>query len=206
MTTAPEDQEFRIRSSSFMRWTRNVLFLAGALAICFVALTMWRAKRYQQQANITLDAQMPAAQQKPAQSTAMPPAEGDAVGRIEIPRLRMKIAILEGTAVKTLQLGVGHIQGTPLPGEAGNVGLAGHRDTYFRGLKDIRVNDRIQVQTAAELSTYVVDSIRIVSPSDVGVLAPSAKSSVTLVTCYPFYFIGAAPKRFIVHAQRIELN
>ena len=118
----------------------------------------------------------------------------------------MKVAILEGTTAQILRLGVGHIAGTALPGEPGNIGIAGHRDTYFRALKDIRTNDEIQIQTATGLSNYEVDSVQIVAPGDIGVLAPSAESAVTLVTCYPFYFIGAAPKRFIVHARRDGLK
>jgi sortase A len=127
--------------------------------------------------------------------------EGDVLGRIEIPRLGVKVAILEGTTSQTLRLGVGHIEGTALPGENGNIGIAGHRDTYFRALKDIRTNDEIQIQTATGLSRFAVDSVQIVDPGDIGVLAPSAEPALTLVTCYPFHFIGAAPKRFVVHAH-----
>jgi sortase A len=112
------------------------------------------------------------------------------------------VAILEGTTAQTLRLGVGHIEGTALPGEPGNIGIAGHRDTYFRALKDIRTNDEIQIQTATGLTRYQVDSVQIVDPSDTGVLTPSAVSAITLVTCYPFHFIGAAPGRFIVHAHK----
>ena len=101
--------------------------------------------------------------------------EGDVLGRIEIPRLGMRVAILEGTTSQTLRLGVGHIDGTALPGEPGNIGIAGHRDTYFRALKDIRTNDEIQIQTATGLSRYEVDSVQIVTPDDIGVLAPSAE-------------------------------
>jgi len=114
------------------------------------------------------------------------------------------VAILQGTTSKTLQLGVGHIPGTPLPGEAGNIGIAGHRDTYFRSLKDIRPSDEILIQTARGFSHYEVDWVRVVTPDEVGVLAPSTNSTLTLVTCFPFHFIGAAPKRFIVHARLVD--
>jgi sortase A len=144
--------------------------------------------------------------QSQEQHKANPPAavvkEGDLLGRIEIPRLGMKVAILEGTRSRTLRLGVGHIGGTALPGEPGNIGIAGHRDTFFRGLKDIRASDEIQIQTATGLSDYEVDWVKIVPPDDTAVLAPSAESDLTLVTCYPFYFIGAAPQRFVVHARK----
>jgi sortase A len=101
-----------------------------------------------------------------------------------------------------LNVGVGHIKGTALPGEQGNIGIAGHRDTYFRALKDIQSGDEIRIQTATGLSRYKVDRVQIVAPDDIQVLAPSASSAITLVTCYPFYFIGAAPQRYVVHAYQ----
>jgi sortase A len=112
------------------------------------------------------------------------------------------VAILEGTKSRTLRLGVGHIKGTAFPGEPGNIGIAGHRDTFFRGLRDIRSSDEIQIQTANGLSRYEVDWVRIVAPETIGVLAPSPESAITLVTCYPFHYIGAAPERFVVHAHK----
>jgi sortase A len=102
-----------------------------------------------------------------------------------------------------LRLGAGHIEGTALPGETGNSGIAGHRDTFFRELKDIQRNDEIQIQTATGLFRYQVDWMRVVEPGDTTVLEPSYKeSTVTLVTCYPFYFVGSAPKRVVVRAHR----
>lgn len=102
-----------------------------------------------------------------------------------------------------LRLGAGHIEGTPLPGEPGNSGIAGHRDTFFRELKDIRRNDEIQIQTATGLLRYEVDWVKVVEPNDTTVLEPStAESTLTLVTCYPFYFVGPAPNRFVVHARK----
>lgn len=98
---------------------------------------------------------------------------------------------------------VRHIEGTALPGETGNSGIAGHRDTFFRELKDIQRNDEIQIQTATGLFRYQVDWMRVVEPGDTTVLEPSYKeSTVTLVTCYPFYFVGSAPKRVVVRAHR----
>jgi sortase A len=110
------------------------------------------------------------------------------------------IAILEGTSAQTLRLGAGHIKGTAFPGEPGNSGIAGHRDTFFRPLKDIRTNDEIQIQTATGMSRYQVDWVRVVAPDDTGILDPAAASSLTLITCYPFHLIGSAPERFVVHA------
>ncbi len=119
---------------------------------------------------------------------------------IEIPSLRLQVPILEGTDDLTLDRGVGHIAGTASPGESGNIGIAGHRDGFFRGLKDIHVGDTIDLQSPQGDSHYRVDEIQIVSPKDVSVLEPRTRPSLTLVTCYPFYFVGSAPSRYIVHA------
>ena len=202
MIPATEQQGSATRSRLFLRWTRWFLFIAGALAVSYVALTLLHAKLYQKAADYALKKQIDAQEQQQASLPKAVAKEGDVLGRIEIPRLGMTVAILEGTTSRTLRLGVGHISGTALPGEPGNIGIAGHRDTYFRDLKDIRASDEIQIQTATGLSRYEVDWVRIVTPDDIGVLAPSAESAITLVTCYPFHYIGAAPKRFVVHAHR----
>jgi sortase A len=202
MIPATEQQGFATQGNLFLRWTRRFLLIAGALAVSYVALTLLHARFYQEVANNTLEQQMYAEDQHQASLSATVVKEGDLLGRIEIPRLGLKVAILEGTASRTLRLGAGHIEGTALPGEPGNIGIAGHRDTYFRGLKDIRTSDEIQIQTATGLSHYEVDWVQIVPPGDTGVLAPSAESAITLVTCYPFNFIGAAPERFVVHAHK----
>jgi sortase A len=122
------------------------------------------------------------------------------LGVIEIPSLRLQVPILEGTDDLTLDRGVGHIAGTASPGESGNIGIAGHRDGFFRGLKDIHMGDTIDIQSQQGTSHYRVDEIQIVSPNDVSVLEPRTGPSLTLVTCYPFYFVGSAPSRYIVHA------
>jgi sortase A len=122
------------------------------------------------------------------------------LGVLEISTLQLHVPILEGTDDLTLDRGVGHIAGTAPLGEPGNVGIAGHRDGFFRVLKDIHVGDTIDVYTHRGRARYLVDEIQIVSPGDVSVLAPRAKPSLTLVTCYPFYFVGSAPSRYIVHA------
>jgi sortase A len=125
---------------------------------------------------------------------------------IRINRIHVEAPVLDGTDDLTLNRGVGHIQGTSRPGENGNVGLAGHRDGFFRGLKDIKLGDRIDLEEPDGTETYVVDHLTIVDPHDVRVLQSETKSALTLVTCYPFYYIGSAPRRFIVHATRVDTN
>ena len=122
------------------------------------------------------------------------------VAMLRIPELDIQVAVLEGTDEVTLNRGVGHIDGTPMPGEGGNMGLAGHRDGFFRPLKDVETGTRIELVTLTESLTYRVTDVWIVDPSDVSVLADTAEPAITLVTCYPFYFVGDAPQRYIVRA------
>ena len=125
------------------------------------------------------------------------------IGRLSIPRLHLSAMVREGVDGNTLQLAVGHIPATALPGQPGNVGVAGHRDTFFRGLKDLKTADRIQFSTVSGDFNYLVELLLIVEPDNVAVLAPSNDNMLTLVTCYPFSYIGAAPKRFIVRARQL---
>ncbi len=128
------------------------------------------------------------------------------LGVLEISAIQLRVPVLEGTDELTLDRAVGHIPGTAPLGESGNTGIAGHRDGFFRGLKDIHVGETIDVYTQGGRSRYAVDEIETVSPDDVSVLAPRAKPSLTLVTCYPFYFVGSAPLRYIVHAMAADTN
>ena len=123
---------------------------------------------------------------------------------LEIDKVKIRVPVFEGTDDLTLNRGAGRIAGTAMPGVAGNIGIAGHRDGFFRGLKDIAVGDQIDLVTTTGRATYIVDQIEIVDPTNVGVLRPRPASSLTLVTCYPFYFVGDAPQRFIVHASIVS--
>jgi sortase A len=125
-----------------------------------------------------------------------------AVLRIE--KLALRVPVFEGTSDLVLNRGAGWIEGTAKPGERGNAGIAGHRDGFFRSLKDVAVGDRIEVAMDGRMIAFAVDEIAIVEPDDVHVLQPRPRPSVTLVTCYPFYFVGSAPQRFIVHASVLE--
>jgi len=120
---------------------------------------------------------------------------------LRVAKIHLQVPVLEGTDDLTLNRGVGRIVGTARLGENGNVGVAGHRDGFFRGLKDVGVGDSIDLVLPNRTDTYVVDKVEIVNPHNVGVLHPTSVSSLTLVTCYPFYFIGSAPQRYIVHAS-----
>ena len=191
-----------VHSHLLLRWTRNFLLLLGALAVSYVGLVLLHARHFQEVANSTLEQQMYAEKQHKVGPSGTAAKDGDVLGRLEIPRLEIIVAILEGTTSQTLAVGVEHIKGTALPGEQGNIGIAGHRDKYFRALKKIHPGDEIRIQTSTGLSRYKVDRLQIVAPEDVGVLASSASSAITLVTCYPFHFIGAAPQRFVVHAYQ----
>lgn len=125
---------------------------------------------------------------------------------LRIPELKLEVAVLEGTSDLVLNRGVGRIGGTARIGEGGNLGVAGHRDGFFRGLKDVETGDTMELETLTGTQTYVIDDISIVSPEDVYVLDPSRESRLTLVTCYPFYFVGKAPLRYIVRGREITAS
>jgi sortase A len=135
----------------------------------------------------------------------VPPAirNGALIGRLEIPRLNMRAVVREGAGQDTLDVALGHIPGTALPGQPGNVGVAGHRDTLFRGLRKIEKNDVIEFQTPNGSYNYKVVSTEVVKPDNVAVLDAGRHPEMTLVTCYPFYYVGSAPDRFIVKARLV---
>jgi len=169
------DQAQSARSSP----TTDKVALASAETTDF---SLWSEKRIREyKASLTISKQLPMAV-------------------LDISRLRIRVPVFEGTDDLALNRGLGWIVGTARPGETGNIGIAGHRDGFFRGLKDIVVGDTMELGTLEQRTTYVVDEIEIVTPEQVEVLQPRAAPAITLVTCYPFYFIGDAPQRFIVHA------
>ena len=180
--------------------------LGTNVSLGYYAYASIEAYLYQAYENRELDAIL-ASRTPPATNLAIPnrtprtAARGETVGRIEIPRLGVSAIIKAGTDARTLQLAVGHISGTALPGESGNVGLAGHRDTFFRRLREIRTDDEIRVATPTRTYHYRVERTNVVEPGDVWVLDPTAHPALTLVTCYPFSYVGSAPQRFIVRAQ-----
>lgn len=132
-----------------------------------------------------------------------PAATRGLIGRVEVPRLGISAIMMEGTNAAILRRAVGHIRGTALPGQRGNVVISGHRDTFFRPLRNVAAGDIISLTTTAGEYRYRVVATSVVAPDDVGVLAQGAGETLTLVTCYPFYFVGPAPNRFIVTAERV---
>src|SRR5271155_3199377 len=199
------------RIKTRLQAVRGLFLILGIASLAFVGYSLLDAKLFQTYANWRFDRAVqhpssPVAFVQPTTVIALlpthhelssaVPVSGSTLGRIEIERLGISVMILEGTEAKTLRRSVGHIVGTALPGEFGNVGLAGHRDTFFRGLRDIQMGDEISLTTLGGLYHYRVKSMEIVPPEDIGVLNNSGGSELTLVTCYPFDFIGPAPKRF----------
>jgi sortase A len=128
-------------------------------------------------------------------------AFGTPLAVLSIPKIHLEVPVFDGTDDVTLDRGAGRIVGTARPGQTGNLGIAGHRDGFFRGLKDVTTGDEIKLALPAGEETYVVDQITVVTPEDVSVLQPRPTSSITLVTCFPFYFVGSAPERYIVSAS-----
>jgi sortase A len=194
-----------------------VLFAIAIVAFGYYGYVSLEARLYQSYENQQLNALLKSAaarssaiaKAESAAATANPgatvhvhrdPPEGTVLGRIEIPRLHVSAVVRAGSDAKTLRLAVGYIPGTALPGEPGNIGLAGHRDTFFRGLRNIRTDDEVRLVTPHGTYRYRVQRTNVVDPDDVWVLDPTARPTLTLVTCYPFTYIGSAPQRFIVRA------
>jgi sortase A len=198
MTLVLRIRPFDLLEGAF-RWTRRVLYLGGIsiLAYCaYVTVDAWRFEK--------LEDRLLTRQIEVAPPSLPPLREGGLIGRVEIPRIGLSSIVLEGDGDAVLRHGAGHIPGTLLPGGKGNVGIAAHRDTLFRPLRNIQRGDLIRVTTLQGDYLYSVKSTRIVDPTDVAVLHSDGHEVLTLVTCYPFYYVGSAPKRFIVRAERVS--
>jgi sortase A len=131
-------------------------------------------------------------------------AEGDVIGEIQVPRLGLNAIVVQGDSAANLRRAVGHLSKSALPGEWGNVALAGHRDTFFRTLRDIRLGDEIKFKTRERSFEYLVESIEVVAPTDIRVLKSSTGHDLTLLTCFPFHYVGPAPNRFVVRAREVD--
>jgi len=184
-----------------VNWLQMALVLAGAslLGYCgFTAIDAWWFQRSERAAFAERVATIALLAEKPRTLE-----EDGVIGRLDVERLGISVMVLEGTAAKTLRRAAGHIAGTALPGARGNVGISGHRDTFFYPLRNIRRDDVVSVTTGSGRFSYRVVSVTVVAPSDTAVLDGNEKQVLTLVTCYPFRFIGSAPERFIVRAERV---
>jgi sortase A len=190
------------RTNPVLRWSRNVLLIIGLLALSYVGFALLDARLYQAEQARRFERALKETSLARAESPGIAVSEGSTLGRIEISSVGLTAMILEGVDEGTLRLAVGHIRGTPLPGQRGNVALAGHRDTFFRELRKIRVNDEITLTTLSGSYRYRVDSTKVVKPEETEALEDDG-DILTLVTCYPFNFVGSAPRRFIVRARRV---
>jgi sortase A len=195
-----------------LQWAQRGFFACAVLLLGYCGFALADAWIFQRRESREFDRLLrdrqvasqsaPQVESSPAPKAA-PAATNGLIGRIEIPRLLLSAVVVEGVGKTTLRRAVGHIPGTALPGQPGNVGLAGHRDTFFRSLKDLKIKDEIQLSTLAGNFKYEVESLRVVEPDNVGVLARSRENVLTLVTCYPFYYVGPAPQRWIVRARQV---
>jgi sortase A len=180
-----------------IRMSCRVLFVLGGLALGYAAFGFADSHIYQ-----AVEIRKFERAASPAQANIL--AEGDVLGEIHISRLQIKAIVVQGDSSTDLGHAVGHLSESALPGEQGNIVLAGHRDTFFRPLRNIRQGDEITFKTGSDTFHYHVESTEIVAASDIQILAPSAGHDLTLITCFPFYFVGPAPKRFIVRATEVD--
>lgn len=185
-----------------IRTISNVAILAGFFCVGVWGWSVVHRLVYQDRENEAFDEQI--RDTRVAPPPVEPPAPQSVIGRLLIPRLHLRAMVREGTDARTLDVALGHVTGTALPGQSGNIAIAGHRDTLFQCLRNVARGDLIVFQTTHGTYTYHVDRIGVVTPSDVGVLAPGAYSALTLVTCYPFRYVGAAPDRLIVKARLVS--
>ncbi len=197
----PLGRAVRVRGTvlSGIRCASYLFLLAGLLAAGYASYVIADAQIYQVVQLYRFNHRVPL-------SEPHLPFIGEVMGQIEIPSLALRALILQGDTPEILRRGVGHLPGTPMPGEWGNIALAGHRDTFFRTLRQVRLGDVITLQTFSQKFEYRVQSTSIVSAADIHVLAPSVGRELTLVTCFPFDYVGAAPNRFIVRAIQVTAD
>ncbi|MBZ5537743.1 MAG: class D sortase [Acidobacteriia bacterium] len=215
----------RRRGQSILHWSRNLFLVIGTLLLVYVGYVMIDTRMYQshetylfEQASKSLKVSADGDKNPPPSPLVAPLEEANSVkavgpatavhrgfpvGRIEISTIGLEAMIMEGTDGGTLRRAVGHLPGTPLPGQRGNVVITGHRDTFFRGLRKVTKDDEITLTTLDGSFRYRVDFTGVVDPDNVSVLEDSEDATLTLVTCFPFYYVGPAPKRFVVRAHRI---
>jgi sortase A len=189
--------------SPIWRPIQRSLLWFGAAALAYVAATAGYATLHQGYQSRKFEAEL-AMRRNISRSILEPPPdlhEGDLLGRIDIDHIGLSVMVLQGIEERTLIAGAGHVPGTSLPGSEGNVVIAAHRDTFFRKLEKILPGDRIRLSTFHGSYEYIVDSVETVDPTATQVMESRDYRELTLITCFPFYFVGAAPRRFVVHAR-----
>jgi len=191
-----------------IRAAQHVFAVIAIVALGYCAVVWLDAKFFQAREARRFDHEARIENSPPAHLKARPAPQtvrdGCPLGRLEIPRIGVSVMVVEGVKNGDLKRAVGHIPGTALPGGAGNIAIAGHRDTFFRPLRSIHRDDTITLRTEGGVYRYRVVFTDVVVPGDVQVLYPTKSDSLTLVTCFPFYYVGSAPKRFIVRAERLS--
>jgi sortase A len=192
------------RTTRALRLAAAVFLAGGLLALGYAAYVITEANTYQTIELRRFERERQAPAVEPALASEPPLVEGGPIGEIRIPRLHLAAVVAEGDSPAVLRVAVGHLAETALPGQPGNVVLAGHRDTFFRPLKGVQVGDLITLDTRGGAFTYRVASTAVVPPSDLQVLRPTARHTLTLITCFPFAYIGSAPNRFIVRAHETD--
>jgi sortase A len=195
------------RHHAALVWVERGLIVLGSVLAVYCAAILVEA-RFHQSVPVAppltvTQTVLPGDKGDPKTPNAPAPAAGVMLGRLEAPTVNLSTVVLEGSDDATLSRGSGHIEDTPFPGEPGNVGIAGHRDTTFRALRRIKLGDTLDFKTADRLYRYRITKTWIVGPDDVYVLDPTPQPALTLVTCYPFEFVGHAPRRFIVRAELV---
>ena len=208
MRDAVHARRSRQGGSRLLRWVAYLLVIAGGAALGWCVAMLADAYLAQRVAREQLESTPPPAitSKRPALSAPSGAAveAGTPLAELSIPRIGLSLVVLQGSDEHTLRKGLGHIEDTPLPGESGNVAIAGHRDSFFRPLRNIQVGDDIMLNTPGQRVHYRVSAYRVVKSSEVSVIAPTSDAVLTLVTCYPFWFVGAAPDRFVVRANFVE--
>ncbi|HEY1526601.1 MAG TPA: class D sortase [Candidatus Angelobacter sp.] len=187
-------------------WCQYIFLTLGLLALGYCAKSLTQAWLYQRWALQRMEKQVSyraatAGQQNKTSSGGL--GEMSPIGRLEISRVHISAVVAEGTSQRVLSRAIGHAVGTALPGQTGNVTLAAHRDTFFRHLGDVRSGDIIELKEPGHEYRYQVRFTAVVGPKDTWVLEPTGKETLTLLTCYPFHFVGPAPDRFVIRARRI---
>jgi sortase A len=199
------------RGSRPLRWLERLFVMAGAAALIWCAVILTDGAIAQRNAQSALEMAIAIEEIVPAPvekadvvSRRQLAALGSAIAALSIPRVQLSAVVLHGSDARILQRGPGHLEQTALPGDEGNIVIAGHRDSFFRPLRDIRLDDDIFLDTRDGRFHYRVTSLRVVGPREVSVISPTAGEVLTLITCYPFWVLGQAPERFIVRAARVD--